>query len=295
VVAAWNASEDEQASDAVLNVETEEELAGYLRAQLAFRLGVASASIDVRQPITRYGLDSLSAIEMAHAIESDLGVEWPMATLLEGPSLLELATQLRARIEDAAARKPIAASRAKSNTHALSHGQQALWFLHRMNPESAAYNVAAAVRIQAALDTEVLKQAFAVLAQRHDVLRTTFDVAEGKPTQRIHEDLSLHFTETDASSWNQAKFDEWLEEEAFRPFDLSSGRLAWRVNLFKRPNDEYVLLIVAHHVIVDFWSLAVIWQEVGELYTAQRQARQATLPHLQANYTDYVCRQSEML
>ena len=295
VMAVWNASEDEQASDAVLNVETEEELAGYLRTQLASRLGVAGASIDVREPITRYGLDSLSAIELAHAIESDFGVEWPMATLLEGPSLLELAGQLRARIENAAARTPIAASRAKSNTHALSHGQQALWFLHRLNPESAAYNVAAAARIQGALDTEALKQAFAVLAQRHDVLRTTFDVAEGKPTQRIHEDLSLHFTETDAASWNEAKFDEWLTEEAFRPFDLSSGRLAWRVNLVKRPNDEHVLLIVAHHVIVDFWSLAVIWQEVGELYTAQRQSRQATLPHLPANYTDYVSRQSEML
>ena len=90
----------------VLKLETEEELAGYLRAQLASRLGVASASIEMREPITRYGLDSLSAIEMAHAIESDYGVEWPMVTLLEGPSLLELAAQLRARIEDAAAMRP---------------------------------------------------------------------------------------------------------------------------------------------------------------------------------------------
>ncbi len=295
VVAAWNASDDEQASDAVLKVETEEELAGYLRAQLASRLGVASASIDVREPITRYGLDSLSAIEMAHAIESDFGVAWPMATLLEGPSLLELAGQLGARIKDAAARTSTAASHVKSEEIPLSHGQQALWFLHRLNPKSAAYNVAAAARIQGALDTEALKQAFDALARRHDVLRTTFDVVDGKPTQRIHEDLTLDFTDTDASSWNGAKFDEWLAEEAFRPFDLSSGRLAWRVNLFKRPNDENVLLIVAHHVIVDFWSLAVIWQEVGELYTAQRQARQATLPHLQTSYADYVGRQSAIL
>jgi amino acid adenylation domain-containing protein/FkbM family methyltransferase len=295
VVAAWNAGADEQASDALLNVETEEELAGFLRAQLASRLGVAGASIDVREPITRYGLDSLSAIEMAHAIESDFGVEWSMATLLEGPSLLELATQLRARIENAAVRTSLVASHAKSDAHTLSHGQQALWFLQRLNPESAAYNVAAAARIQGALDSEALQQAFAVLAQRHDVLRMTFEVAEGKPTQRIHEDLSLHFTETDASSLNQAEFDEWLAEEAFRPFDLSSGRPLWRMNLFKRASDEYVLLIVAHHTIVDFWSLTVIWHEVGELYTAQRQARPATLPHLPANYADYVRRQREML
>ncbi len=294
VVAVWNASEDEQASETVLNVETEEDLAGYLCTQLASRLGVVSASIDVREPITRYGLDSLSAIEMAHAIESEFGVEWPMAALLEGPSLLELAKQLRARIETAATRTPLG-SRAKTETCPLSHGQQALWFLHRLNPKSAAYNVAAAARIQSPLDTEALKQAFALLAQRHDVLRTTFDVVDGKPTQTIHEDRQLPFTETDASSWHEAKFDEWLDEEASRPFDLSSGRLAWRVNLFKRANDEYVLLIVAHHVIVDFWSIAVMWQEVGELYTAQRQSRPATLPHLQTTYTDYVCRQMELL
>jgi acyl carrier protein len=227
VVAAWKASEDEQASEAAFtDLESAESLAVYLRAQLASRLGVDSASIDVREPITRYGFDSLSAIEMAHAIESQFGVEWPMAALLEGPSLLELAGQLRTSIENAAAKTPIAAAPAKSDTHALSHGQQALWFLHRLNPKSAAYNVAAAVRIQSALDTKALEQAFALLAQRHDVLRTTFDVAEGKPTQTIHEDLSPQFTETDASSWNEAKFDEWLGEEASRPFELSSGRLA---------------------------------------------------------------------
>ena len=295
VVAAWNASEDEQASEAVLTVETEEEIAGYLRAQLASRLGIASGSIDVREPITRYGLDSLSAIQMAHAIESDFGVEWSMATLLEGPSLLEVATQLRARIESAAARTPLVASRAKSNTHALSHGQQALWFLYRLNPESAAYNVASAVRIHGALDAEAMKQAFTALAQRHDVLRTTFDVVEGTPRQRIHEDLSVAFTETDASSWSEAKFDDWLGEESSRPFDFSTRQPLWRVDLCKRPNDEYVLLIVAHHVIVDFWSVALMWQEIGELYTAHRQGRPAMLPPLQTNYTDYVGRQSEML
>jgi amino acid adenylation domain-containing protein/FkbM family methyltransferase len=285
VIATWQANKQTVSTDAdVVEVET------FLRAHLAAKLGVDPDSIDVHAPLTRYGIDSLSAIEMAHAIESSFSVEWSMASLLEGPSLFEVATQLRAQMDHAT--KPPAVPIETKGTHALTHGQQALWFLHRMNPSNAAYNVAAAARIQGALDTSALENAFLALARRHASLRSTFDVVAGQPVQRIHEHLPLHFEKIDASSWSE--LDEWCGEEALRPFDFGAGPL-WRVSLLKRRNDEHVLLIVAHHIIVDFWSLNVMWQELGELYTAQRQKRQPRLPVLESQYADYARRQAELL
>jgi len=287
VVATWHAKQNGQAVSAsadFVEVET------YLRTHLAAKLGVDIETIDVHAPLTRYGIDSLSAIEMAHAIESTFNVEWPMASLLEGPSLFDVATGLRARMDHVT--RPVVAATETNGTHALSHGQQALWFLHRMNPSNAAYNVAAAARIHGELDANALESAFAALAQRHASLRSTFDVVEGRPTQRLHEHLPLHFETIDATSWTQ--LDEWCGEEALRLFDLSVGPL-WRVSLLKRCSDEHVLLIVAHHIIVDFWSLNVMWQELGELYTAQRRQRQPQLPRLESQYADYVRRQVELL
>ena len=283
VIATWQANKQTISTDVdVVEVET------FLRAHLAVKLGVDLESIDVHEPLTRYGIDSLSAIEMAHAIESNFNVEWSMASLLEGPSLFEVAAQLRAKMEHAS--KPVVAPTEMNG--ALSHGQQALWFLHRMNPSNAAYNVSAAARIDGALDTNALESAFLALAQRHPSLRSTFDVVAGEPVQRIHDHLPLHFEKIDAASWSE--LDEWCGEEALRPFDFSAGPL-WRVSLLQRRNDEHVLLIVAHHIIVDFWSLNVMWQELGELYTAQRQERQPQLPVLEFQYVDYVRRQAELL
>ncbi|HET6974042.1 MAG TPA: amino acid adenylation domain-containing protein [Pyrinomonadaceae bacterium] len=285
VIASWQANKQTVLTDeGVVEVET------VLRSHLAAKLGVDPESIDVHAPLTRYGIDSLSAIEMAHAIESNFNVEWSMASLLEGPSLFEVATQLRAKMDHAT--KPVVTPIRTNGTHALTHGQQALWFLHRMNPANAVYNVAAAARIQGALDTNALEKAFLALAQRHASLRSTFDVVAGQPMQRIHEHLPLHFESIDASSWSE--IDEWCAEEALRPFDFNAGPL-WRVSLLKRRSDEHVLLIVAHHIIVDFWSLNVMWQELGELYTAQREERQPRLPVLESQYAGYVRRRAELL
>jgi amino acid adenylation domain-containing protein/FkbM family methyltransferase len=280
-LAVWHANKQAVSTHAGhLEVET------YLRAYLAAKLGI---DIDIHEPLTRYGIDSLSAIEMAHAIESNFNIEWSMASLLEGPSLFEVATQLRAKMDHAT---PCTDRIETGGTHALSHGQQALWFLHQMNPSSAAYNVSAAARIESALDPNALESAFLALAQRHASLRSTFEVVERKPVQRVHEDRPVDFEKIDASSWNQ--LDEWCAEEALRPFDFGAGPL-WRVKLLQRRDDEQVLLIVAHHIIVDFWSLNVMFQELGELYTAQRQQRRAELPVLEFQYADYVRKQSELL
>src|SRR5678815_5006293 len=105
---------------------------------------------------------------------------------------------------------------------------------------------------------------------------------------------SLNFQEEDARHWSDAQLDERLSEESERPFDLERGPLL-RINLFTRASDEHVLLLAAHHIIVDYWSLALLMQELGVLYKAEQSGARATLPALSSNYAAFVDWQRELL
>src|SRR5215813_10269351 len=105
----------------------------------------------------------------------------------------------------------------------LSHGQQALWFLYQLAPQSAAYNVSYAVRIVSDVDIPAFRRSFQALVDRHPSLRATYSMRDGKPVQQIHERMKVHFEETDASLWSEDELKDRLIEEAHRPFDLSVG------------------------------------------------------------------------
>jgi amino acid adenylation domain-containing protein len=178
--------------------------------------------------------------------------------------------------------------------HPLSDNQQGIWFLCQFAPESSIYNVSFAERIRSEVDIPAFRRAFQALVDRHASLRTTFAVHSGKPVQQIHEHQAVHFEEIDASTWREDELQTRLVEETQRPFDLERGPVM-RVGLFTRSAQEHVLLLVIHHIVVDFWSLAVILNELGELYAAEEAGRPAVLPPLDQQYTDFVRWQTEML
>ncbi len=176
----------------------------------------------------------------------------------------------------------------------LSYNQQGIWFLYQLAPESRVYNVNFAARIRSDVDIPALRRAFQALVDRHPALRTTFCVRSGKPAQRVHPHLAVHFVETDASAWDSEVLKTRLLEEAYRPFDLERGPVL-RVNLFTCSANDHVLLLVVHHIVIDFWSLALLLTELGTLYPAERAGARALLPALDSQYTDYVRWQAEML
>ena len=269
------------------------QLQEYLRDQAARALRVVPAALDMARPISAYGLDSLAAIELQHQVESDLGVPLAAVRLLEGASLAELADDLLAALDAPARGQPAPAAPASAEFE-LTYGQRALWFLHQLAPESPAYNIASAVRLAADLDAEALRRAFVALASRHAALRTTISTARGQPTQRVHPHASLDLAAHDASGWSEAELRERLDAAALRPFDLERGPLL-RIELFGRGAREHVLLLVIHHLVADFWSLAVLLRELLAIYQAERAGTPAQLPPPQIEYAEFVRRQSALL
>ena len=132
-----------------------QDIKAWLRSKIAAQLRVHAADIDVNQPVTTYGLDSLSALELADSIETHFGVSLSLVNLLEGASVGQIAAELKSQTvphETPSARDQ------SIDTYPLSHGQQSLWFLHRLSPESAAYNIAVAARITTSLNSGPTKR-----------------------------------------------------------------------------------------------------------------------------------------
>ena len=176
----------------------------------------------------------------------------------------------------------------------LSYNQQGIWFLSQLAPESMVYNVSFAARINSEVNIPALRRSFQGLVDRHPCLRTSFSVHGGKPAQRIHRGAKVQFEEIDASSWSRDELVPLLTDEAHRPFDLQRDPLL-RVNVFTRSTQEHFLLLVVHHIVIDFWSLAILLNELGTLYPAETAGLRAALPPLNLQYSDYVRWQSELM
>ncbi|MGK7905412.1 MAG: amino acid adenylation domain-containing protein [Hormoscilla sp.] len=271
-------------------------LQSYLRELVARVLKVAPSQLDLQTTLSTLGLDSLMVIELKNDIETSLGVVLPMADLLEGPSISQLATEILNLLSApiAASEIPLVPVQATGTEHFLSYGQRSLWFLHQMTPESTAYNIASAVRICSELDIPALQKAFQALVSRHPALRTTFTASQEGPVAQVHEQGSFCFQEENASNWSEAFLNERLVEESHCPFALERGPLL-RVRLFTQGDQGHILLLIMHHIVVDFWSLAVLVKELSILYQAEKTGGTPALEPLALQYTDYAYWQSKRL
>ncbi|HEV2707212.1 MAG TPA: amino acid adenylation domain-containing protein [Pyrinomonadaceae bacterium] len=307
VIAEWRAPQsDETASvepSAPLASSSAASLEDWLREKLAARLGLAAGEIDVNCPLTRYGVDSLIAIELMHDIETRAGVLLPLADFLQSPSLAELAARATQQLPGDAQRqeaapattpRPRKTEDAEGVWHPLSHNQKSLWFMHHVAPESAAYNISFAARIRGELEAEAFRRAFETLVHRHPALRTAFALVDGEPAQRVSEQAASFFQMEDACGLDEPQLRERMNLETRHCFNLADEPLL-RVFLFKRATAEHVLLLVAHHIIVDFWSLSILMHELGELYDAEVNGRRAALDAQTLQYADYVNWQREWL
>jgi aspartate racemase len=193
----------------------------------------------------------------------------------------------------------------RSGDQALSSAQQRLWFVTNLAPESSvAYNIPAAVRIGGDLRPDVLERALHEIFRRHETLRTSFVAVEGRPGQRVHDDVTLSLRRVELCSPNaeasrpgeprrlDAALRDLLTEEVRRPFDLTQAPLVRGV-LARIGDREHVLALVLHHLVSDGWSSGVLIEELAALYEAFAAGRPSPLPELPIQYGDYVAWQRQ--
>ncbi|MBO1051113.1 MAG: amino acid adenylation domain-containing protein [Dolichospermum sp. DET73] len=172
----------------------------------------------------------------------------------------------------------------------LSFSQSRLWFLDLLEPNTPAYNISVAFRLDGNLNQEALHQSLQIIIQRHEVLRTTFDSQDGVPIQVIHEFLEVPLTVTNLSHLDSQTQQETLKnavkEVIISPFNLRKLPLL-RVHLYQLSEDVYIFVLVIHHIISDAWSLGLMIKELSLSYTALCQDNIKSLSPLSIQYADF--------
>ncbi|XXY54893.1 amino acid adenylation domain-containing protein [Sorangium sp. So ce269] len=172
----------------------------------------------------------------------------------------------------------------------MSFAQERLWFLAQLEPESASYNLATAVRLTGSLDVALVERCLSEIVRRHEILRTTFAVVDGQPSQVVQPDGVARLERLDLGVLPPAQRDaevrRVIDREARRPFDLTSGPLL-RLTLLRLGSEEHVLLWVVHHIVFDGWSTSLVLGEFAALYTAFAAGRPAPLAEPALQYADF--------
>ena len=177
----------------------------------------------------------------------------------------------------------------------LSFGQERMWFLHQLDPDSAAYHVAVAVGLRGRLDVAALRQALDQLVRRHESLRTTIKPnRDGTPVQQVHPAAAVELDVIEKAQFADREPAALMREWATLPFDLAEGPLL-RLGLLRHSPDEHTLLLCVHHIVIDAWSTSVMVAELAHLYDSFRQGRALDLPEPTHQYADYAVWQRDWL
>jgi amino acid adenylation domain-containing protein len=244
------------------------------------------------------GGHSLLATQLISRIRDALGVEVPLRSLFESPTIAGLAEEIAAAIVEHHRQPPSITPVSRDLELTLSFAQQRLWLIDQLEPGNPAYNIPVAMRLEGRLNVEALEQTLTELVRRHEVLRTTFPAVEGRPVQIIRRSDPFRLAVTDLSKLTreqrEAEARRLATEEARRSFDLTLGPLM-RVTLILFSEQEYGLLLTIHHIVSDGWSVGVLINEVAKLYEAFSAGRPSPLAELPIQYADFAHWQRQWL
>ncbi|NNB87044.1 non-ribosomal peptide synthetase [Corallococcus exiguus] len=189
-------------------------------------------------------------------------------------------------------------SRPASKQAPLSFAQERMWFLDKWSPGSAAFHMPTAVRLSGTVDTDALRRALALLVERHDTLRTTFQEREGGGAQVIASTGEVPLEVMDLQGLpvteREAEAQRRVVTLAQQPFSLEQGPLL-RAVLMLLGNGEQVLLVDQHHIVSDGWSMGVLVHELAVLYRACLEGQPSPLKPLPLQYADWAAWQKEWL
>ncbi|MFF4764683.1 amino acid adenylation domain-containing protein, partial [Streptomyces sp. NPDC001292] len=258
------------------------------------------------------GGDSLLAMRLIASVRSVLNAEVGVRELFGTPTVAGLARLVEGGRSDVRSGLVV---RERPETVPLSFGQQRMWFLNQLEEAGvgAAYNMSLALRLSGELDTAALGGALGDLADRHETLRTLFPETDGTPRQHVLEGAAGR-PALPTRRISEAELPEVLVAEAGPGFDLAR-ELPWRAELLvlsesqsqyesepqpesqsqSHSPSEFVLLLVAHHIAVDGWSMGLLARDLRTAYAARCEGGAADWAPLPVQYADYALWQREVL
>jgi amino acid adenylation domain-containing protein/non-ribosomal peptide synthase protein (TIGR01720 family) len=258
--------------------------------------------IGIRDNFFELGGHSLLATQLISRVRTDLILEVPLRSLFEAPTIAEFAEYIQATQQGLAglAAPPLQAIAPdkRDKPLPLSFAQQRLWFLQQLDPDSAAYHIHGAIRLQGQLNVFALERCFQEIVRRHEALRTNFITQDGQPLQIVRNDTAWNLSVVDLQHLSDSEQESEAQRLAIarmqQPFDLTKDCLL-QVTLLQLSPTDSILLFCMHHIVSDGWSMGVFVGEFATLYNAFCVGLPSPLPDLAIQYADFAVWQRQWL
>nr|WP_280494966.1 amino acid adenylation domain-containing protein [Nocardia farcinica] len=272
-------------------------------ATFAEVVGIPAERVGAESDFFDLGGNSLLATKLAARLGAARGVRVPVAAVFEAPTVEALARRLDAL--DGAARPPLV-RRTGTAPVRLAPAQQRMWVVNRLAPDSAAYNIPAALRLTGDLDHAALTAAVRDVLDRHATLRTRYPDGPEGPVQEVLPVAALAPDLTPVP----VRADELparLAEFVSRGFDVAAAPPA-RIALFACADErggghdgppststEHVLVVVVHHISADGYSVLPLTRDLMRAYAERAAGHAPGWAPLAITYADYSVWQHDLL
>lgn len=247
-----------------------------------FKKNLKIENINIEDSLFDIGGDSLTAINISAEIYNEIGVAVSVKEIFEHSSVEKLSDYITAKKKEVL---PIKIRKAKNREfYPLSSAQKRIYYSSIIDNDSTLYNIAGGIIVDSKLNVEKLKKCFEKLIQRHEALRTHFDIKDNEIVQIIDEKVEF---DLQVQTYRNKELNE-IYNEFVKPFDLAKAPL-FRAKLVNLKGGKMLFLLDMHHIISDGTSLNIILQELCDLYNGKA-LRQKTL-----DYKDFTLWEKEQV
>ncbi|MBE6048247.1 MAG: hypothetical protein E7213_07600, partial [Clostridium sp.] len=229
--------------------------------------------MDIDENLYGYGINSLNTLAIKGKIEAEFNKKIDMDKILNLPSIKNISESID-NIKEETVESLTIKNAEKRDYYIASSAEKRMYALQQLDEDNTFYNLPMIFKIEGNISKQKFNNAFSKLVKRHEVLRTYFDVVDGKLVQRISEDYTVNINEVKANITVKEEFKNFV-----KPFDLNKAPLC-RGEIFENNTGKY-LLIDIHHIIADGTSINILIDEFEEIYKGN------TLDKLEFQYKDY--------